>query len=179
MNGKKLSALFRLLAIPVLMAVLGLILIVNPDAASAVIAKILGWCLIAGAILTGLSAIFTESGRIGKGIFAVGLAVVGGWLRANPLLLAAWIGRIIGLLILINSLTDLLWAKAQRRSILLHALAALIGAVLLLLPMTTSRLIFALCGAVILIIAVSLLLSRFRGAKALKEPENPDIIDAL
>lgn len=179
MDKNKLFSLFRLVAVPVLLILLGLILIMNPDAASVVIARILGWGLIAGAVLTGISAIFTQSGRIGKGIFAVGLAVVGGLLHANPLILAAWVGRIIGALILINSLTDLIWAKAQEKAILLHGLAAIIGAVLLLLPMATSRIVFSLCGVVVLIIGIALLLNRSRSRKALDEPEDPNIIDAL
>lgn len=182
MNKEKLTAMLRLLAIPGLLMLLGVILVINPNAASALIAKILGWCLILGAVVIGISAIFQDSGRVARGIFAVGLAVVGGWLRADPLMLAAWVGRVIGLLILVNSLTDLIYAKYQNRNFLLHAIAAIIGAVLLLMPMNASRIIFRLCGLVVLCIGTYLLLQRLRNPYALdapEEPDDPNIIDAL
>ena len=53
------------------------------------------------------------------------------------------------------------------------------GVVLILLPMTTSRLMFSLCGLVVLIIGIVMLLDRLRDRKRLNEPEDPNIIDAL
>lgn len=179
MRREKLYAALRVLLVPVLLILLGLILVVNPDAASAFVAKILAGILILGAIFTGISAIVTRRNPIGKGIAAAGLALVGGWLAANPLVLAAWVGRLIGALILINSGADFLYARKYGGQVLLHLMAVGIGMALLLLPMTASRLVFFLCGGAVLAIGVVMLLERLCHRRWLPDGDDPNIIDAL
>lgn len=178
MKKQDLLSLIKLLLVPVLLILLGLILVVNPDAASAMVAKILGYVLIAGAICCGIAAVASADGRIGKSIAAVALAVVGGWLVSNPLMLAAWIGRFLGVLILINSIPDLIYAHKQGRNALFDAIAAVVGAVLILLPMTASRLVFSLCGVVVLVLGVLMLIDRLR-SRRITDGNDPSIIDAL
>lgn len=178
MKKQDILSLLKLLLAPVLVMILGLILIVNPDSASALISKILGWVIIAAAICLGVSAIFNESGRIGKGICAVALAVIGGWLVSNPLALAAWIGRIIGILLVIDGIQDILELRKQGMSFLLPLIVTIVGAVLVLMPMTTSRIVFSACGVVVLIIGIGMLVERLKGKKRLSPPKD-DIIDAL
>lgn len=179
MKKQDLLSLLNLVLVPCLLILLGLVLVVNPDAASALLAGVVGYILIAGAIIGGIAAIVSTRGKIGKGLFAVALAVIGGWLVRNPLILAAWIGRFVGVLILINSLPDLSYAHKQGRSILFHGISALTGIVLILLPMTTSRLVFSLCGVAVLIIGALMLFDRIRGRRWLTAGEDPNIIDAL
>lgn len=169
----------NLLLAPILIIALGLVLLINPDSASALIAKLLGWLMVAMGIGIGISAIVTQSGQIGKGIAAVALVVVGSWLAKNPLLLAAWIGRIVGILLVIDGIQDILHAHRQGMRHIMPILVTAVGAVLILLPMTTSRLVFSLCGLVVLIIGVAMLLDRLKERKLLDEPEDPNIIDAL
>lgn len=179
MNKQNVLSLLRRLIVPVLLVALGAVLIVNPDAASVLIAKLLGWALILGAIFCGLSAILTRRFQIVKGIAAVVLAIAGGWICANPMALAAWLIRVIGALILLNSVADLSYAKVLGRTSLLTVVSAVVGGVLLLLPVTTSRVIIALCGIAVALIGILMLLIRLRGQRRLSAPENPDIIDAL
>lgn len=179
MKKQDILSMLQLLLVPILLILLGLILVVNPDVASAMIAKIIGYGLTLCAIGTGIAAIVSQSGKIGKGIAAVLLAVTGGWIVTHPLILAAWIGRFLGVLILLNSIPDLIYAHKQGRNILFDAIAALIGAVLILLPMTASRLVFFACGAAILVIGVIMLLDRVRHRRYLPEGDDPNIIDAL
>ena len=164
---------------PGLVILLGLVLVVNPDSAPALIAKLLGWVMIAVAIGLGISAIVTRQSTIGKGIAAVALAVVGGWLTSNPLALAAWIGRFVGILLVVDGVQDILAARKQGVSYRMPIIVTAIGAVLILLPMTTSRVVFTLCGIVVLIVGIAMLADRIRGYRELKEPEDPNIIDAL
>ena len=89
MNKDKVLNLIGILWAPVGLILLGLVLLFNPDSASALISRVLGWVLIAFGIGFGVSAIVSETGRAGKVIAAVALAVVGGWLTRNPLALAA------------------------------------------------------------------------------------------
>lgn len=178
MKKQDILSLLQLLLVPVLLILLGLILVVNPDAASVMISKVMGYILMACAVGTGIAAIFGQR-KAAKGVAAVVLAVVGGWLIANPLLLAAWISRFLGVLIVINVLPDLYYAVKQKRNFLFHALAALVGVVLILLPLTASRLVFTLCGIAVLVIGGVMFFDRIRGRRWLHEGDDPNIIDAL
>lgn len=178
MNKEKLFHLIGRLWAPVALMVLGLVLLFNPDSASALISRLLGWILIAFGIGFGIAAITGESGRVGKGITAVALAVAGGWLTNNPLALAAWIGRFIGILLVIDGVQDIAQARKLGERFALPLIVTVVGAVLILLPMTTTRLVFSLCGAVVLLIGTVMLLNRLRGHKQLHDGSS-DIIDAL
>ena len=179
MNKYDIMSLINRFLAPALVILLGLVLIVNPDSASALIAKLLGWIMIAIAIGLGISAIVTQRSTVGKGIAAVVLAVVGGWLTRNPLLLAAWIGRFIGMLLMVNGIQNTLYARSQGRRYILPAILTAVGTVLVLMPMTTSRLVFTLCGVVVLLLGIAMLLDRMKHWPRLDEPEDPNIIDAL
>lgn len=164
---------------PVLIIALGLVLLVNPDSASALIAKLLGWILGLVAIGFGIGALASDRGRPGKVAAAIACAVAGGWLGSHPLILAAWFGRIVGFVLLIDGVQDILSSRRQGTTFLFPSIVALIGLVLVLLPMTASRLIFSACGLVVLIVGVVMLLERLRGTKRLRKPQDPNIIDAL
>lgn len=178
MNKEKIISTIKLLLAPVLVILLGLILIVNPDSASALIAKIIGWIIILTGIGFGVSAIFKDHGRIAKGIAAVVLAMVGGWLVSNPLALAAWIGRIIGILLIVDGIEDILQLRKQGMTFWMPLIVTVVGVVLVVMPMTTSRVVFTLCGIVVLVMGVVMLLDRLKGKKKLNAPKD-DIIDAL
>lgn len=178
MNKEKVMYLIGRLWAPVALMVLGLVLLFNPDSASALISRLLGWLLIAIAIGFGIAALTSETGKVGKGIAAAVLAVVGGWLTNNPLALAAWIGRFIGVLLVIDGVQDIAQARKLGERFLLPLIVTAVGAVLILLPLTTTRLVFSLCGVVVLIIGVVMFLNRLRGNKQLKGGSS-DIVDAL
>lgn len=178
MKNEKLRSFLDLLMTPALMMVLGLVLLVNPDSASVLIAKVLGWALILVGIGFGIAAIAADRGRIGKGIAAVAFAVLGGWLAANPLVLAAWIGRIVGALLVIDGLQDMMQAKKRGTRALLPLIVAAVGVILVALPMTTSRVVFSLAGLVVLVVGFAMLVDRLKGRRRLNRGDS-DIIDAL
>ena len=178
MNKDKLFSYVRELFAPVALILLGGMLLFNPDSASALISKLLGWLLILTAIGFGIAAVASEHGRIGKGIAAVLLAVVGGWLTKNPLALAAWVGRIVGLLLVVDGVQDIIRLRSEGQRFLLPLIATVVGVVLVVLPMTTTRLVFSLCGGAVLVIGVVMLLDRIRGVKRLNGRDD-NIIDAL
>jgi len=179
MKKQDILSLIQLLLVPVLLILLGLILVVNPDSASVLISRLLGYAIILCAIVTGLVAVFSQTGKVKKGICAVVLAIVGGWLMAHPLWLTAWISRFLGMLIMVNSGMDLIYAIKNRGHVVFHAAATVIGAILILMPMTASRLVFTLCGVAVLVIGGMMLLDRIRGRRWLHEGDDPNIIDAL
>lgn len=178
MKKDDIFSLIRLILAPILVIVLGLVLIFNPDSASALISKVLGWILICIGVGIGLSAVFTENARVFRGITAVLFAVAGGWLVKNPLALAAWIGRIIGVLLVIDGVQDMANLRRVDKSFLMPLIVTVVGVILVVMPMTTSRLVFTLCGVVVLIIGVGMLLDRLQGKKRLQGSRD-DIIDAL
>ena len=176
----KLDFLLNKLLGPVILIVLGLILIVSPDSASALIANILGWVLIAAAIGCGIAALVSSRGRVGKVICAIVFAAAGGWLRTHPLMLAATIGRFCGLFLWINSVQTIRANRTMGRSALLPWITAAVGLLLFLfIPLSVSRFVFSLCGLVVLIAGAVMLLDNLHPQKRLQDPEDPDIIDAL
>lgn len=176
MKKQDILSYIRLFLAPVLVILLGLILIINPDSATALISKLMGTIIILIGVGFGISAIFEKKGRAAKATAAVVMAVAGGWLVKNPLALAAWIGRFIGVLLIIDSIQDIMELRRFGKTFLLPLILAVVGAVLVLMPMTTSRLVFTLCGIVVLIIGVAMLLDRLRSKPRLKSAD--DIIDA-
>ena len=179
MKKQDILSLVQLLLVPVLLILLGLILVVNPDTASVLISKLLGYVLTLCAIGAGIAAIFSRTKKAMKVICAVVLAMVGGWLMMHPLWLTAWVSRFLGMLILVNSGMDLIFALKQNRNVIFHAASAAIGALLILMPMSASRLVFTLCGVAVLAIGGIMFLDRIRGRRWLHEGDDPNIIDAL
>lgn len=179
MKKQDILPLLKLLSVPVFLILLGLILIVHPDAASVMIATVVGYVLIAGAVIGGVAAVVSPRGKLGKALFSIALGAIGIWLVQNPLILAAGIGRFVGVMILINSLPDLIYAHRQGRTILPHGISVLTGVVLLLLPMTASRLVFTLGGVAVTAIGIFMFADRIRGHRWLDAGDDPNIIDAL
>lgn len=168
---------------PVLMAVLGLILLISPDSASALIAKIAGWVLLIACGLAALS-FFTGGVRGGRLFFAVAGALAGLWLLCNPLVLASALGRFAGVLLLYRGGRDL-WEYYQLHRAgnftklpIVGIVSAILGAVLFFLPMSASRLLFSLVGLVLIAVAIAEIYDRLK-IRGLLEEGDPNIIDAL
>ena len=176
-NNSVFQFLYQM-ASPIAVILLGLLLVVSPDSASILVARILGWGLTVIGIGFGIAAIIDRERAVKKGITAVLFACAGGWLTANPLLLAAWIGRIIGVLIAIRGLRDLMISSRYGYSRILALITTAVGALLVVLPLTASRLVFSLCGVLVLVLGIGMLVDRLKHRKRLDRGED-DIIDAL
>lgn len=177
MKKTNIPALLYQLASPVALIVLGVILFLNPDSASILISRLLGWAVLLAGIGFGIAG-FVQKGT-GKIVTAVICLSAGSFLLANPLILAAWAGRIIGLLLLARGVRDFMIAS-RRESKILSVITAVLGLLLLVLPLTASRLVFSLCGIVILIVGFAMLIDRLKERKyLLDEGDDPNIIDAL
>ena len=166
-------------ATPVILLLLGLVLTFSPDSATALLIKIIGWVLIAVAGGLAVSAIAIPGAMVSKVLGALLCGLGGNWMVTHPLELAAWFGRLIGILLLLQGIQDIMYQRIRTGTVLLPVLTALVGAVLLVLPMTTSRLVFTIAGIVVLIIGTLMLVDRIRRPAGLHEPEDPNIIDAL
>lgn len=174
MKKNEIFAMIRLLLAPVLVILLGLLLLVNPDSASALISRLLGWLLAILAVGFGIGALISDRGRAGKVIAAIALAVCGGVLSRNPLWLASFAGRVVGILLVIDGIQDMFNAHRRGARFLLPLIVTAMGAVLVLMPMTASRVVFSLCGLVVIVIGVLTLLERLRRPRL---PGGDGIID--
>ena len=147
-------SVIRLIATPVLLMVLGLILLIHPDSASALVAQILGWVLVIAGVMFAVSAIAGHFDTVGKVLSAVCCFAVGAWLLRNPLMLAAGLGRLAGILLVVRGIQDILNASRYHYGILPAVITTILGAVLIALPMTTSRVVISLCGLLVLIVGM-------------------------
>ena len=179
MKKQAIFSLFQLMLVPILLIVLGICLLVNPDAASAAVSRILGYGMILGAVGMGISAVSCVGQKAVRWVLTVCLVVLGFWLVGHPMALAAWMGRVLGVLILINSGAEVYYGLKFNTNPLFQGGACLVGIVLILLPMTASRLVFSLCGAVVAVIGVVMLVDRIRSRRWLDNGDDPNIIDAL
>ena len=164
---------------PVILILLGLILTFSPDSATTLLIQVIGWVLAAAAAGLAISAVVQPGGTTGKVLGAVICGVSGIYMVTHPLELAAWFGRLIGILLLIQGIQNILYQRMRSGTVFLPILTAVIGAVLLVLPMTTSRLVFTIIGIIVLVIGGLMLVDRIRHPAGLQEPEDPNIIDAL
>jgi len=103
----------------------------------------------------------------------------GGVLSARPLLLAAFAGRVVGLLLFIDGVGDMINAHRRGIRFLMPLLVTVLGGILVLMPMTASRLVFSLCGLLVTVTGIFMLLDRLRHRRLPKGEDDPNIIDAL
>ena len=177
MKKKNMQSMVRLMLTPVLMVILGIVLVVRPDSASALVGKVLGWVLLVVGIGLLVESIAVKELTTSRILFVVVAAALGLWLVRNPLRLAAALGRIAGLLILVRAVQDIVNATRWKCGMKYALLSAIIGGLLIVLPMTTSRLVITLCGLVLVFLAVMMGLDRLRFFR--HSGGGPDIIDAL
>ena len=165
------------LASPLALILAGLILVFCPDAATVLLSRLLGWILTLAGIGFGIGALVNRCKAVSRGITSVGLVCIGGYLSANPLLLAAFAGKLMGILILLRGIRELFLARNRGYGQILSGIVIAAGALLVLLPMTSSRILFFGCGLVILAVGVWMLIQKLRNRRF--PPGRPDIIDAL
>ena len=171
--------LFTLLAMPVLTTLVGLILLLSPDTASALVGKLVGWFC----IVTAISMIAGNRGEH-RILWAIFFLLTGIWMLGNPLSIAKFLGRILGITLMIRGAHGLkaanLRSAGQQTTGFARtgALLTLItGVVLIFLPLASSRLLFKLVGIVMIGLGAAEAVSRIRGRKRLDGGDDPNIID--
>lgn len=174
MKKMNFSYLLNRFGMPVTLMLLGLILLVSPDSASILIAKIIGWILSVAGIGCVISAVTAPARRVSRGIWAAVCLLLGSLLLSQPLLLANSIGRFLGILLAIEGGNCLRKESTVFGIVLLIAAAGLVFA-----PLAASRLVFSLCGAVVLGIGIAMFVIRLKNRRYLEDGGDPNIIDAL
>ena len=177
LKKKDVLSLAYLLGSPAALILLGLILLFSPDTAAVLISRLIGWGFFAVGIGLGIAALVNKGGDVGKIIGAVCCIAAGSFLMNNPLWLARGVGRVLGILLMIRGGRDFFQSRLTEGKIL-SLVCAVLGVVLVVLPMTVSRWVFSLCGLVMTIVGVVMLLERLKERKFLDSGDS-NIIDAL
>lgn len=165
-----------------LMILCGGILTVCPDSASVLISAVLGWLLIAAGVALVILGLLggVEIVTIVQG---AGLLVVGSWLHRHPLMIASALGIVLGLVSLSQG-----WRKAKRASRtklygglriwdgVVAAAELLVGLVLIVTPLSLSRLVMTVAGLFMVICGAADLVSSWKSGCYLDGSDN--IIDA-
>lgn len=171
MKNLKFPEAVNRFGMPATMILLGLILLLVPDSASAIIAYLIGGILTLGGIVFAIGALLDRS--VSKGFWAFVCLGLGSVLAANPLLLARNVGRFLGILLAMEG------GDCLRKGNWIFGVVILVAAVALILsPMALSRLVFSLCGLVVLAIGIGMLMDRLKHQKSLNKGDD-NIIDAL
>lgn len=171
----------------VILILLGIVLLVNPDFGSIAVAKMLGWglvavaaiCLLAGVLTWPVMGFATLAGSI------VGL-MLGVYILNNPLALASLLGWILGIFLVVQGLGSIGEAlrlchhgSAWRFSMVVSILTLGLGVVLIFAPLTTSRLVMIVAGVVMIVCGAGNLITHVRAARCIDRGEKQgNIIDA-
>lgn len=176
MNLQKIRNYWDLFGSPVFMILIGTVLLIRPDSATALVFRIVGWILIGGGAFTAIQAAnHPQSSRPANWIGAALCIIAGIWLLSNPLILSTLLGRFVGIFLVIQGAHDLRSHTGLRISALLTTIA---GVVLFLLPRTLTNTVLGLCGIALIIIGVLNLISRLKNTQRLEDGSKPTIIDA-
>jgi len=171
MKKRNISDHINLFGMPVTLMAFGLILLIFPDSASVIIAYLMAGLLTLGGIVYGVGALLDR--QLSKGIGALVCLSLGSVLAGNPLLLARNLGRFLGILLAVEG------GDCLRKGNRIFGIVILVAAVALILsPMALSRLVFSLCGLVVLFIGIGMLADRIKNRKYLPKGDD-NIIDAL
>ena len=179
------AQLLRMFAAPVATVLLGLVLLFSPDTASALVGKLIAWCAILAALALGAGAIFGRPSRKHNRIlWAVICLFAGIWLLMNPLTVAKFLGRILGITLMIRggqSAADNIRYRGKKlvvsRGLILGAATLVIGAVLAIMPLASSRMFFNIVGIALICAGFAQGWDNLRGRKLLDEGQDPNIID--
>lgn len=173
MKYQKFKNLVSLLLAPAALCVLGLCLILKPDLVPWLIAIFIGWGLVLLGVICGIGAIFGHDKTASKLFCTAAFLGMGGWLIRHPLMLATYGGIFIGVWLVIDG-----GQKVFRYGDRSWGIVSMVGgAVLCFLPMIASRLVFSVCGGVLLIAGVFMFIGRLRLRRLDSGNDDPNIID--
>lgn len=184
MKKETIKKLLSVYAVPVGTVILGMVLVFSPDTASTLIAKVIGWICIAVGICCAIAALSAvDRGQmVSVAVLSLGLGI---FITSFPLALAKVLGRIAGLAMILAGLGKVRGSLMKKKSGLPYELSLAVaigtvvaGVVLLLLPMTLSRVLLNICGGVLVVIGILNIYGVYREQKFLEPGNDHDIIDA-
>lgn len=176
MKKEKILYLLERLSMPALLCVVGLVLLLAPDTASALVGKVAGFGLAVVGILHLVDSLSSKLDTGKKLAISLVCLAAAAWLLSHPLMLAAWIGRLAGIFFVIRGLVSLAEARKLGQTLTWPMITTLAGALLILSPMITSRLVLCAIGLVLLLVGIVQMVARLGEQKRLEGPDS-NIID--
>lgn len=161
---------------PVLTCALGLVLLFRPGSLTTAIAKAIG-ILLALVGCGKLVGVFFGSNKKFDFLTVAGsiiLILLGFSVIKNPVGLESRLVRLIGILLVLQGIRSFVDGMAPHSSVT-STLSCAVGGILILMPVTVSRLMVMVCGIVVLLIGIGMVLD---GLKSGGPSGDDDIIDA-
>ena len=153
----------------------GLVLTFNPEGATVLVTKFVGWALVIICAAKLIKLAVGDRLHWGRDAFYSGACIaVGLILLAKPMLIANLIGRTIGIILMVWGLS----AIKDGRSKLTAVITAAAGLALVCIPASLTNALLTICGLIMVGIAVMNILSRIKERKRIAGREDPNIIDA-
>lgn len=174
MKKEKILYLLERLSMPVLLCVVGGVLLLTPDTASALVGKVAGFGLVAVGVLHLVDSLSSRLDNRKRLAIALVCLAAGGWLLAHPLMLAAWIGRLVGIFFILRGIASLAEAWKLGQKCTWPLITTLAGVLLVLSPMITSRLFLHALGLVLLLVGAVQVVTRLGERKLLEGPDDSD-----
>ena len=154
----------------------GLVLTFNPEGATVLVTKLIGWALV---IICAAKLIKLAVGNRlhwGRDAFYSGACMcVGVILLAKPMIIANLIGRTMGIILLVWGLSALKESRGKPIAIL----TAVAGLVLVCIPASLTNTLLTLCGIIMTATAVVNIVAIVRARKRLTGGDDPNIVDAV
>ena len=153
----------------------GLVLTFNPEGATVLVTKCVGWALVAIFAIKLIKLAVGDRLHWGRDAFYSGACMcIGVILLAKPMIIANLIGRTIGIILMVWGLS----AMKDGHSKLIAILTVLAGLVLVCIPASLTNAVLTICGLIMTAIAVVNILANVRARKRIHGNEDPNIIDA-
>ena len=153
----------------------GLVLTFNPEGATVLVTKFVGWALVIICAAKLIKLAVGDRLHWGRDAFYSGACIaVGLILLAKPMLIANLIGRTIGIILMVWGLS----ALKDGHSKLTAAITVAAGLALVCIPASLTNALLTLCGVIMVAIAVMNIVSNVKERKRIAGREDPNIIDA-
>lgn len=182
MSGINWKAATRPQGGAILMIVLGALLALSPDSASALVSVLLGWGLIVVGVMLIVGG-FISGGEWGAILQGALFLICGSWLHRNPMMVASILGVVVGITAIRHGWRGAKNVQKSKRSggfwipgAVLSALELLVGVRLILSPLSVSRLLLTIAGIAMVACGAWELISRNRERKVITRDTR--IIDA-
>ena len=173
MDKRKLKELGKRYGSGAFLILCGAVLILFPDHAVSLVTKLMAWVLVATGVYNVIKLILTRS-LSHNPIWTVLYLLVGGYMLSHPMVIADMLGRILGLFLVSQGVSDMTHSTHPRAKNL-GLLTLIAGIVLVVLPRTLTDTLLGLVGLVLIIVGIINLLGK--SGRSLPKGD-PNIIDA-
>ena len=177
MDLNRIKSVIKTCWLELLFILCGLVLVLSPDTAVALVTKIVAWVLVILGISRVMKNLKDSAVYWGDWVYAAMFFLVGGYLLVNPLSVANMVGRLFGLLLMIRGLQNLK-GSVHGSAKVLSLVTLIAGIVLFLLPKTLVNTVLGFAGLVLMVVGAINLADKLRHGNRLEEGDDPNIIDA-